>query len=103
MRRRVRDDEQVPPRLAEFSAGEWTGRSLEERVAAWREARHRWLEEYGWPGGPLAMLRGESDVRRRLAGVPLLPWGRTDAELTALDGRPRSRFHRDVPQIGGGW
>jgi hypothetical protein len=53
-----------------------------------------WHTAHGWPGGPLAMLRGQSDVERRMEGRPLLSWGRTPDELAGLDGRPVTPHER---------
>jgi hypothetical protein len=65
-------------------------------MALWREARKAWAAEHGWPGGPLARLRDESDLRRRVAGLPLLSWGRTAGGLEALDGRSQRHLSRSA-------
>src|SRR4051794_31133255 len=71
---------------ADFRPADWPGRTVEDRLAFWVEARRSWHEERGWPGGALAMMRGASDVRRRLEGVPLLSWGRDPEELAPTNG-----------------
>ena len=84
----------MPPELATFTETDWPGRSVADRLVLWTEARKVWHDEHGWPGGPLAMICGFSDVQRRLEGRPLLSWGRDPAELARLEGReydPRRR------------
>ncbi len=88
MRRRAPEGG-VPAHLARFVERDWPGQTVEDQVEMWRAARRLWHAEHGWPGGPLALLRDESDLRRRMAGLPLWSWGRTPAELEWLDGRPR--------------
>ncbi len=56
----------MPPMLAGFSPPDWPGRTTADRFAMWREARRAWCEEHGWPGGPVEMVRGHREVRRRL-------------------------------------
>lgn len=93
MRCRRKEDE-VPPMQAEFGPKDWPGRTLLGTCALWKEARRVHLEEHGWPGGPLDMIRGADDVRRRIEGLPLLSWGRTPEELARLNGEdydPRRR------------
>ena len=93
MRRRRREGD-VPPMLATFTPVDWPGRSVADKLAIWKEARHVYSEEHGWPGGPLDMIRGAHDVRRRIEGLPLLSWGRTPEELARLNGEeydPRRR------------
>jgi hypothetical protein len=96
VRRRVKEDGGVPPRLATFTPADWPGHTVEDRFGLWKEARCAWHDEHGWPGGPLALMRAVSDVRRRLEGRPLLSWGRTPDELARLNGERHSR--RREPQ-----
>jgi hypothetical protein len=85
MRRRTPEGE-VPARLESFTPSDWPGRTWHDRYELWNEARRTWNDEHGWPGGPLALLRDASDLRRRHEGAPLLSWGRTPRELDALNG-----------------
>ncbi len=94
VRRRVKDDG-VPVHLAEFVERDRPGPSVEDRIALWQEAREAWADENHWPGGHLARLRDESDLRRRMDGLPLWSWGRTAAELSELDGQSRADLVRD--------
>ncbi len=80
----------MPAHLAQFTERDWPGRTVDDRLRFWREARRLWHEEHGWPGGPLELLRGFSDERRRREGRRLLSWGRSAAQLEALDGVRRS-------------
>jgi len=86
VRRRQQDRDGIPAHLAVFDPADWPGTSWEPRWREWRAARRVWHEEHGWPGGPLALMREESDVRRRHEGRPLLSWGRTLQEVYELDG-----------------
>lgn len=84
MRRRRHED--VPPRLAAFVPTDWPGTGWEDRFQLWREARQVWAEQHdGWPGGTLALVRGESDARRRHDGLPLRSMGRSRLELALVD------------------
>lgn len=86
MRRRQQDRDGIPPHLAVFDPADWPGTSWEPRWREWRGARRAWHDEHGWPGGPLALMREESDTRRGHEGRPLLSWGRTRQETFELDG-----------------
>lgn len=90
MRRRRKAGE-VPEPLAAFREEDWPGRTWEDRFSFWQQARRVFAEAQPWPGGPLAMLRDESDTRRRHHGQRLLAWDRTPAELAALDPRNSTR------------
>lgn len=96
MRRRAKEGD-VPAHLAQFTEREWPGRTVDDRLRFWREARRFWHEQHGWPGGPLELLAGYSDERRRREGRRLLSWGRPAAELEALDGFSRSHHYAGVP------
>jgi len=54
----------VPHELRVFVAADWPGATVRDRLAAWRVARVAWLDENGWPGGPLAMLVEYRDTAR---------------------------------------
>ena len=90
--RRRRNDEAVPEHLERFIPADWPGHTWQVRFDFWREARRAHMDAHGWPGGPLELARGESDVRRRRDGQHLLSWGRTRAELVELDPEHR-RVH----------
>lgn len=100
MRRREKEGA-VPAHLAAFDERDWPGRSFGDRFALWREARTAWAEVNDWPGGPLARLRDESDLRRCRAGLPLWSWGRTPAELDFLFGADPGSPDSDVSELGG--
>lgn len=57
----------VPAHLDAFCATDWPGSGL-EAFDAWKRARHDYLDEHGWPGGALAVLRQEYALRRVLEG-----------------------------------
>lgn len=89
MRRRQQDRDGIPAHLAVFDPANWPGTTTwEPRWHEWRAARRVWLDEHGWPGGALTLLREESDTRRRHEGRPLLSWGRARQDMVALDGIP---------------
>jgi hypothetical protein len=46
----------------------------------------QWHDLHGWPGGPLALLRGASDVERHVAGLPLRAWGRSPEQVSEVNG-----------------
>lgn len=87
MKRRAKADG-VPPHLLTFRAEDWPARTVVDCIRLWREARLIWHEQHGWPGGPLDLLRGVSDTKRRIEGRPLLSWGRTWDELERARHRP---------------
>lgn len=74
----------MPPQLLTFRPEDWPARNVDDCLRLWREARLIWHEQHEWPGGALDLLRGVSDVRRRLSGQRPLPWGRTSDELEEL-------------------
>lgn len=92
--RRRRKSHEVPDHLATFAEADWPGRSWEDRFALWQQARRVYAEAQPWPGGPLAMLRDESDTRRRHRGQRLLAWDRTPEELAELNRTGRRGHHR---------
>lgn len=89
MKRRARPGD-LPEHLSTFRGDDWLGRTWDERFAFWREARRAYLDAHGWPGGPLAMLRDESDLQRRRHGWRLRPFDRTPEQLADLEAQ-RSR------------
>ena len=66
MRRRTAEpgSDGVPHELRVFVAADWPGATVRDRLAAWKVARVAWLDENGWPGGPLAMLVEYRDTAR---------------------------------------
>ena len=89
MRRRRRAADDLPDDLAIFRERDWHGRTWEQRWQSWRDARREHFDRHGWPGGALALLRDESDTRRRHDGSQLRSCGRTFAELAELDPKHR--------------
>lgn len=89
MRRRLKPVDPVPDDLATFRLESWLvlvdpaarlpaddGRSCsdehyrrEEARRLWVRARTVWADRHEWPGGLLAKLTEERDVRRRLAAA----------------------------------
>lgn len=65
MRRRVSEGH-PPPVLAIYDPQEWPARTRRESLRAWKDARRLWDAAYGWPGGPVARIREERQVRRAL-------------------------------------
>ena len=64
MRRRPPPGVTVLPHLSTFTESDWPGRAWEDRYRLWRAARRVWAEGGdGWPGGPVARILGELDVR----------------------------------------
>ncbi|MBC9943796.1 hypothetical protein ICL81_04550 [Leucobacter sp. cx-328] len=60
-RKRVDGLTGVPAGLAQFDVAEW------ESFDAWRDARSEWAAVHGWPGGVLAKLLQEREVRMKWA------------------------------------
>jgi len=89
VRRRLKPVDPVPDDLAVFRLSAWLvlvdpgarlpaddGRSCsderyrrEEARRLWVRARTVWADQHEWPGGLLAKLTEERDVRRRLAAA----------------------------------
>ncbi len=66
MRRRPADPGSGGPPLAlrVFTAEDWPGDTVRDRLALWQAARVAWMDEYGWPGGALALLLEHRDTAR---------------------------------------
>jgi hypothetical protein len=88
-RRVVREPEGPPEELLTFRREDWSSAPLptevdalllrlsgrvvspdEWRVRRWAEARRRWHERHGWPGGLVALVLDVAEVRRRWCGRP---------------------------------
>jgi len=101
MRRRVRGVDAIPEHLLVFRSSDWPADSSEEAFLLWRAARHEWADVRGWPGGPLALLAGESDVRAVLEHGHLWSWGRTTKEMeAAADELGRGYGYQPRLQVG---
>ncbi len=93
MRRRVRDNG-IPETLATFNRDDWPAGDERDAYELWRSARRAHEDEHGWPGGSLARLMVESDVRAALRRACLLPWNRSSEELEAVAARMARLYGR---------
>ena len=64
MRRRVRQQNMPPEKLARFTLADWPSASDHLAFADWRAARSAFEAVHGWPGGFVEMLQGIMVERR---------------------------------------
>ncbi len=60
----------APAHLLRFEPGDWPADDDQAALELWREARRRFAEIHGWPGGVVAMIQQHSRERVRLLGEP---------------------------------
>ena len=74
-----------PDRLFRFVADEWPdGLDAHHRRSMWAQARAKWAEEHGWPGGLLWWLRGELAARGQVGALSYGPPPRSFVEAEEL-------------------